>query len=125
MAATIMLYAASAVITLWGVAHIVPTKQVVAGFEPLSEDNRRILTMEWVSEGMTLCFIGVLTLLITALAPASATAASLVYRACAAMLVVMAAWTLATGGRTSVVQFRICPVVKTSVAILFLLGSAL
>jgi hypothetical protein len=125
MAATIMLYAGSVIITLWGIAHIVPTKQVVAGFEPLSADNRRVLTMEWVSEGMTLCFIGVLSLLITALLPASATAASLVYRACAAMLVVMAAWTLATGGRTSVIQFKICPAVKTSVAVLFLLGSAM
>ncbi|MDH3217132.1 MAG: hypothetical protein OEN01_12740 [Candidatus Krumholzibacteria bacterium] len=123
MAGVVMLYAGSIVITLWGVAHIVPTKPVVSGFGTLDSDNRRILTMEWVAEGLTLCFIGILVFLTTLLV-GSGSGAALVYRSCAGMLLVMAIWTLATGGRTSIVQFKVCPVVKTGVAILFLVGSA-
>ncbi len=119
-----MLYAASAIITLWGVAHIVPTKPVVAGFEPLSPDNRRILTMEWVAEGLTLCFIGALTLVVTVSAGPGG-AGRVVYWACAAMLLLLAVWTLVTGGRTAIVQFKICPLVKTLVAALLIAGSSI
>jgi hypothetical protein len=41
------------VLICWGVAHIVPTRVVAAGFEPISPDNRRILIMEWIAEGIT------------------------------------------------------------------------
>jgi len=44
-----MLYAGSIIILVWGVAHIVPTKSVVKGFGPTSEENRRIITMEWIA----------------------------------------------------------------------------
>ena len=125
MTALALLYSASIAITLWGVAHIVPTKGVVAGFEPLSDDNRRVLIMEWVGEGLALCFIGILTLSLTVAGLRSSEAAVLVYRVCAAMLIVMAIWTGVTGARTSVVFFKICPAVKTACAVLLLVGSAL
>jgi hypothetical protein len=37
----------------------------------------------------------------------------------------MATWTAFTGARTSVIWIKICPLVKTVVAILFILGSLL
>jgi len=120
-----MLYSGSIAITAWGIAHIVPTKSIVAGFEPLSTDNRRVLTMEWVSEGLVLCFIGVLNGLVTFAVPHDTMAARLVYFLSAAMLLVMALWTLVTGGRTAVVFFKICPIVKTAVALLFSVGAVL
>ncbi|KPK64953.1 MAG: hypothetical protein AMS21_06065 [Gemmatimonas sp. SG8_38_2] len=123
--ATIMLYAGSVVITVWGIAHIVPTKSVIAGFEPLTEDNRRILIMEWVSAGLTLCFIGVLAFSVTVIGPRDSVGSLFALRGSAVMLLIMAFWTLVTGGRTSTVQFKICPMVKTAVAALFLVGSAL
>jgi hypothetical protein len=119
-----MLYAAAAIITLWGIAHIVPTKSVVAGFEPLSTDNRRILTMEWVAEGLALCFIGTLTFLVTVTA-GPAGAARVVYWVSAGMLLVLALWTSMTGARTSIVFFRICPLVKTVVAGLLITGTVI
>ncbi|MHC4093987.1 MAG: hypothetical protein ACYSVY_27565 [Planctomycetota bacterium] len=125
MLASIMLYAGSIIIAAWGVAHIVPTKSVVAGFGPLSPDNRRVITMEWVSEGLMLCFIGVLTGLVTVATPHGTPAATLVYRVSAVMLLVMAVWTLVTGGRTAVVFFKICPAVKTAVAVMFFVGTVL
>jgi hypothetical protein len=122
---SVLLYIGSAVIILWGIAHIFPTKSVVTGFGPLSEDNRRIITMEWIAEGLALCFIGMLVLLTTALHEPSNPVSLLVYRISAAMLIIMAGLTLLTGARTSVVPIKICPLVKTLVAVLFILGSVL
>lgn len=125
MISDILLYAGSIIITLWGVAHIVPTKSVTNGFGPISEDNKRIITMEWIAEGLTLCFIGLTVLFITILEGSQNQVSIIVYRASAAMLIVMAGLTLLTGARASVVPIKICPVVKTTVAILFFLGSVL
>ena len=122
---TILLYVGSVLIILWGVAHIIPTKSVVSGFGEISDDNRRIIVMEWVAEGVTLCFIGLLVLLVTVLIGAQNPMSVLVYRICAGMLIVMAIWTSLTGARTSIIPIRICPFVKAAVAILLILGSIL
>jgi hypothetical protein len=50
MISDILLYVGAGVITLWGIAHIIPTKSVVNGFGQISQDNRRIITMGWVTE---------------------------------------------------------------------------
>ena len=121
----ILLYTGSIIITVWGVAHIVPTKSVVKGFAPMSDDNRRIITMEWVAEGLTLCFIGLLVLFVTILGGSQNSVSVLVYIISASMLIAMAVWTLLTGARTSIVPIKIRPIIKTAVAILFFLGSTL
>lgn len=121
----ILLYIGSAVITVWGIAHIIPTKNVVNGFGQISEDNKRIITMEWVAEGLTLCFIGLLVLFVTILGDSQDDVSLIVYRASAGMLIVMAIWTALTGARTPIVPIKICPFVKTIVAILFIVGSVL
>ena len=81
--------------------------------------------MEWTAEGLTLAFIGLLVLLITALHGSEDSVSLSVYRISAVMLLVMAVWTLMTGARTSIVPIKICPAVKTAVAALFLVGSVL
>jgi len=121
----ILLYIGSALITVWGIAHIIPTKNVVKGFGTISDDNKRIITMEWVAEGLTLCFIGLLVLFVTVLENSQDNVSLIVYRASAGMLIVMAGWTALTGARTPIVPIKICPFVKTIVAILFILGSVL
>jgi phosphoglycerol transferase MdoB-like AlkP superfamily enzyme len=121
----ILLYTASAAITVWGIAHIVPTKSVVGGFGAISEDNQRIITMEWVAEGLALCFIGLLVLAVTIGGGRQNAVSVIVYRASALMLIIMAGWTLLTGAKTSIIPIKICPLVKTAVAVLFLLGSIL
>ena len=50
----ILLYSGSAFISLWGVAHLFPTRSVVSDFEEISLDNKRIITMEWITEGIAL-----------------------------------------------------------------------
>ena len=66
-AADVLAYAAGGVLVLWGVAHIAPTRAVASSFGSLSVDNRRVLIMEWVAEGFTHIFVGLLVILITAL----------------------------------------------------------
>ena len=115
----------SMIITLWGIAHLVPTKSVVSGFGTISGDNRKIISMEWIAEGLTLCFIGLLVLLVTLYAGPQNLVSVLVYRVTAWMLVAMAGLTFVTGAKTSITVIKVCPLVKSIVAILFFLGSAL
>ena len=117
------LHLGAAIVVAWGIAHIVPTKAVVRGFGPISPDNRRIITMEWVAEGLALIFVGLITLIVAmSAAPGDATAL-LVFRLCAAALSVLAIWTLMAGFQTSVLPIRICPIVLMTAAALILCGT--
>ncbi len=122
MLPTILLYTASGLTLIWGIAHIAAMGPVVRGFAPLAEDNRRILIMEWIAEGLTLCFIGLIILLLTLTSGPDNPAAVLVYGLCAGMLVLMAFLTQLTGARSSIKPIKICPYVKAAAAILLLLG---
>ena len=52
------LYTAAAIVIVWGVAHIaIPTRSIIRSFGAISADNRRILLMEWLMEGVLLIFI--------------------------------------------------------------------
>jgi hypothetical protein len=55
------LYTASVILTVWGIAHIVPVKKVFAGFGDITADNLRIFMLEWINGGMVLIFTGILT----------------------------------------------------------------
>ena len=115
----ILLYAGAGVIFLWGAAHVAPTRGVVAGFGELSPDNRRIITMEWVAEGLALCFVGVLVVATRLLSNGGA--GRVVYVAAAAFLLVLAVLSSFTGARTRIVPMKLCPYVKTAVAAAFIL----
>ncbi len=119
-----LLYLASVVLLVWGIAHIVPTRAVVKGFGPLSSDNQKIILMEWVAEGLTLSFIGALVAIV-ALRQGLNPTSVLVFRLCAAMLILMAFWTLFTGARTSILPIKICPFVKTACAALIYTATVL
>jgi hypothetical protein len=118
----ILLQVGSIIIIVWGIAHIAPNKSVVNGFGDISEDNKRIIKMEWIAEGLTLVFIGALVLGITLMAGYQNPVARNVFRASALMLIIMAILTASTGARTPIVPIKICPAVKIAAAILFLLG---
>ena len=119
------IYVASVIIFVWGVAHIIPTKNVVRGFGQLSNDNRRIIIMEWVGEGLALCFIGLLATLVTLLGGTENPVSKMVLWACALMSLIMGGWTLLIGFKTSIIPIKICPLVLTIVAILFFVGSVI
>lgn len=114
----------SILITVWGIAHIFPTKSVVGGFEPLTDENRKIITMEWVAEGLTLMFVGTLVLFVSRYSGEYNHVSALVCRISAGALIVLALLSLFTGARTSIIPMKLCPLVKTVAAILFWVGSA-
>lgn len=65
MANQSFLYLGSILILIWGIAHLLPAKSVVKGFGDISMDNKRIITMEWMNEGVSLIFIGILIFSVT------------------------------------------------------------
>jgi hypothetical protein len=123
IAGDVLAYAAAAILAAWGLAHIAPTRSVADGFGPISTDSRRILVMEWVAEGFAHVFVAVLVVLLTALHGSGDAAVQLGYRVAAGFLLALGAWTAATGARTPVVWFKLCPLVMTSVAALLVVAS--
>ena len=115
-------YTAAALVALWGVAHAIPTRQVVAGFDPITPDNRKVLTQEWLAEAFTMWGLAAIVVAATMAGGGSSTAAW-VYRAAAALLVGLGALTAATGARTPVIWFKICPVLLGTSAALLLVAS--
>ncbi len=118
----VSLYTGAAMVIFWGIAHIViPTRKIIDGFGPISDENRRILLMEWLMEGVLLIMIGVLVACVARLAPAADPTALVVYRVCAAALVVMAVISLFTGARTAILPMKLCPpIFLASAAMIFL-----
>jgi hypothetical protein len=117
-----LLYVASALTGLWGVAHLFATRGVVAGFGELTADNRRIITMEWIVEGVALISLAALVAVVTAL-DATAPVSSGVYAAAIATLVALALLSLFTGFRIAFLPFRLCPFIFGLSAALIALGA--
>ena len=121
----ILLYVGSGVIFLWGIGHIIPTRSVVKDFGDISKDNKLIITMGWIAEGLTLCFIGLLVAFTTIFGGLENEVTHIVIRASAIMLVVLAFLSSATGAKTTILPMKLCPRIKAGVALLFVLGTAL
>lgn len=129
-----LLYLGASFTLLWGIAHLFPTRSVVRDFGDISEDNKRIVTMEWIGEGITLIYIGVLIIVVTATvdgnkgggsypdADNAAAIAGRVYIVTAATLIVMAVVSLLTGFRIDFPPFKLCPLIFTVSAVFILAG---
>jgi hypothetical protein len=118
-------YIAAGIVALWGLAHVIPTRRVLAGFAPISTDNRRIILQEWLAEAFTMWGVATMVIVTTAVGGAEAQVGAWVYRAAAGLLVALATLTAFTGGRTPVVWFKICPILLTGSAILLVVASLL
>ena len=118
-------YLASALVIGWGVAHIVPTREVVKSLGETAIDSRRIMEMEWVAEGLALIFIGLSTFVLTAAAGLADPVAVLVYRMNAAALIVFAAWTYLAGFKTDLLPIKLCPAVLSAAAALIVIATIL
>ena len=118
----VLAYIAAALIAVWGIAHAVPTKRVVAGFAPITADNRRILTQEWLAESLTMWGMAALVVVVTATA-ADIQVTVIVYRVVAGLLVALAVLTALTGARTPIVWFKVCPALLATSAALLLVAS--
>jgi hypothetical protein len=121
---TILAYVAAAVVAVWGVAHAIPTRQVLAGFEPVSADNRLIIVQEWLAEALAMWGIAAVVIITTAIAGTRADVSVWVDRVAACLLLALAVLTGLTGARTPVVWFKVCPWVLTGAAVLLLLAGS-
>jgi len=119
----VLAYLSAALITAWGTAHAIPTRQVLAGFSPVSPDNRRIIQQEWLAEAITMWGLAAVIIAATAAGGTNADARAWVYRAVSALLVALATLTALTGARTPVIWFKICPVVLIVTAAMLLIAS--
>ena len=120
----VLVYIAAALIAVWGIAHAVPTKRVVASFAPITADNRRVLTQEWLAESLTMWGMAALVVAVTATA-ADIQVTVIVYRVVAGLLVALAVLTALTGARTPIVWFKVCPALLATSAALLLVASIL
>jgi len=118
----VLAYVAATLIAVWGIAHVVPTKRVVAGFAPITADNRRILTQEWLAESLTMWGMAALVVAVTA-TEAGIQITAIVYRVVAGLLVSLAVLTVFTGARTPIVWFKVCPALLATSAALLLVAS--
>jgi hypothetical protein len=118
----VLLYVAAALCGVWGVAHIAATRGVVAGFGELSEDNRNIITMEWIVEGVALLAVAAFVAAATGV-DAHSSVARAVLTVAAGVLLVMAGVSLATGFRVRFLPFRLCPFIFGASAVLIVLGA--
>jgi hypothetical protein len=118
----ILLYLGAALTALWGISHLIPTKNVVAGFGEISDDNRQIITMEWIVEGVSLIFIGVLLAVVTFIDPQAAVSIA-VYIVSTVGLLALALVSLFTGFKVKFLPFKLCPFILTASAVLVITGA--
>jgi hypothetical protein len=52
MTGTILVYIGSFMLFGWGAAHLFPTKNIIRDFGDILPDNKLIITMEWITEGI-------------------------------------------------------------------------
>jgi uncharacterized membrane protein YwaF len=117
-----VIFAGGLITILWGIAHLFPTASVVKGFGNISIDNIRIITMEWINEGITLIFIGLLVIMVTILNRNNNVIAKSVYVLSFIMLLAMSVLSISTGFKIDFLPFRLCPLIFISSGLLILQG---
>ncbi|MBC8246189.1 MAG: hypothetical protein H8E81_01260 [Deltaproteobacteria bacterium] len=122
MANQAFLYAGSVLLLFWGIAHLFPTKNVVEGFGDISLDSQRIIAMEWIIEGVSLIFIGLLVASVTFVDYTSLVSKT-VYRISFLMLVALSVISIMTGFKINFVPYKLCPAIFITSAILIILGT--
>lgn len=121
----VLAYLAGGIVGLWGLAHAIPTRNVLAGFDQVSTDNRRIVLQEWLAEAFTMWATAAAIIVATFLGGPPSSVAHAVYGVAAGLLVALAILTSLTGARTPVVWFKVCPVRLGSSAALLVAASLL
>jgi hypothetical protein len=119
---SILFYIGSITLTAWGIAHLFPTRSVVRGFGDISSDNKRIVYMEWITEGLALIFMGVLVFLLAFLGEPGSSIQKDLFTAIIVMLLTMSVLSLFTGFKINYLPFKLCPLIFTGSALIILLG---
>jgi hypothetical protein len=122
---SILLLTGSITTIIWGIAHLCPTKTVVMGFGHISDDNKNILKMEWLTEGFSLIFAGTLVLLITIIGDNESISSRIVYIVTSFFLFSMAILSFLTGYKVNFLPYKLCPFIFSISGTLILIGCLL
>lgn len=76
----LLAYVAGAIVAVWGVARAIPTRRVLAGFAPITTDNRRVVVQEWLAEAFTMWGISAMVIVVTAVGGTGTGTRAWVYR---------------------------------------------
>jgi len=105
----------------WGIAHLFPTATIVKAFGSISQDNMRIITMEWIAEAVALMFMGFVVLVATIVDRKSPVATAVCWVSVVG-LNVLSVVSLFTGFHIHYLPFRLCPPIFTGSSIIIALG---
>ena|SRR4030042_7049445 len=105
---SIILYISAAMLVFWGIAHLIATRSVVKNFGHVSLDNKHIIAMEWIVEGIFLIFIGTVIAVLTYFDYKN-DVSILMYLICFVTLNILAIVSLYTGFKIRFLPFRLCP----------------
>jgi hypothetical protein len=120
----IFLFIGAAIPLFWGIAHLFPTNSIVKGFGDISPDNKKIITMEWINEGATLIFIGIVVGAVTYVDYYNAIS-NLIYTISFFFLNILSVISFMTGFKINYIPFKLCPIIFTGASIMILLGNIL
>ena len=85
---------------------------------------KRIITMEWIIEGIALIFIGTINAIVTAIDHTSSISL-VIYLSSVVVLIVLAFVSFLTGFKIGFLPFKLCPVIFITSAVLIILGGLL
>ncbi|MFC2084839.1 hypothetical protein ACFLS9_07260 [Bacteroidota bacterium] len=117
----VLLYIGAFLPIVWGIAHLFPTKNVVKGFGNISADNKNIITMEWIIEGISLIFIGILIAAVTYI-DYSNIISNTIYWLSIIMFNSLSVVSLFTGFKVNFLPFKLCPIIFTGSSLIILFG---
>ncbi len=109
---------------LWGASHLIPASAVANGvYGTLSANNKNIILMEWINEGFTLIFIGLLVFITAVINKENNKTSKLIYISSSIMLFSMAILSLFTGYNIDFLPFKLCPYIFSVSGVLIIQGA--
>ena len=106
-----------------GIAYIFSAAPLANTFKLMLTAHRRICIMALVSQGLLLCFIGAIIVIVRHVSPDSVLSRTLSFVS-AGLLLVVSVWTGSTGARSENILLRISHIVTIAAAGFVLLGCA-
>ena len=91
------------------------------GFGEILLDNRNIITMEWILEGVSLIFIGVVVAVVTLIDPMNIVSKAVIWTStCELGVLTIIAYLI--GFKVNHIAFKLCPIIFAFSAILLIIG---
>lgn len=86
----------------------------------IAGDNNKIVTMEWIVEGVSIILIGFLVITVTYIAGAEKVGSRIVFLSSGVMLLILTLWSLSKISMKSTKSMKACLVIKSIVALVYI-----